>query len=265
MRRSERQHLKENALAVAVSNIWMKIQNSRRILATILIVGFSAAIVSGGYLWWSGQAGAQAGALLSEALELADAPVVPPPASSDATTDSPDSTEGLTSDEDPDPPFSQPVGSYPSLEEKMSAALPKLLETADTYPENPAGITARYRAAAALAELGRHQEAADHYQQVIDLDAIGIYGRMAILGLAATQISQGEHGEAIALLEESSTGSSQTDLPLDGVLMELARAYRLAGRVGDARATYQRVMDEFPTSLYFNNAERELQMLNVEG
>jgi len=54
-------------------------------------------------------------------------------------------------------------------------------------------------------------------------------------------------------------------LPVDGVLMELGRAYRLAGRSDEARAAFQRIMDEFPTSLYFTNAERELQVLQIAG
>ena len=47
--------------------------------------------------------------------------------------------------------------------------------------------------------------------------------------------------------------------------MRLGHAYDLAGRSGDARATFQRVMDEFPASFYLAAAERELQTLQTEG
>lgn len=146
----------------------------------------------------------------------------------------------------------------------MSAALPKLIEAADTYPGTHPGITARYRAAAALAALGRHDESAAQYQQVIDGDT-GVYGRMATLGLADVQIARGAYDEAIALLEQSSGAGAEADLPVDGVLMRLGRAYDLAGRSGDARATFQRVMDEFPASFYLANAERALQALQTAG
>ena len=67
------------------------------------------------------------------------------------------------------------------------------------------------------------------------------------------------------MLEQSSGAGAEADLPVDGVLMRLGQAYGLAGRSGDARATFQRVMDEFPTSFYFANVERELQALQTAG
>ena len=147
----------------------------------------------------------------------------------------------------------------------MAAALPKLIEVADAYPGTHPGITARYRAAAALAALGRHDESADQYRQVIDGDSTGVYGRMAALGLADVHIARGAYDEAIALLEQSSGTDAEAELPVDGVLMRLGHAYDLAGRSDDASITFQRVIDEFPTSFYFANAERELQALQTAG
>lgn len=254
MKRSERHHLKENAFAVAMARLQDRAESWATGLAIAGGVALAAVVLFGGYMWWSQRAEATAGALLAEALVVADAPVVPPPA--DAAAGEADAAE---------PPFTQPPGSYPTIEAKMSASLPKLLETADAYPGTPSGITARYRAAAALAALGRHDEAAESYRQVIDGDEGGVYGRMATLGLASVEMSRGAYDEAIALLEPSSVSAPEASLPVDGVLMQLGHAYRLAGRSDDARAAFQRIMDEFPTSLYFPNAERELQVLQIEG
>ncbi|MCY4511369.1 MAG: tetratricopeptide repeat protein [Acidobacteria bacterium] len=254
MKRSERHHLKENAFAVALARFQDRAESWGTGLAIAGGVALAAVVLFGGYTWWSERAEATAGVLLAEALVVADAPVVPPPV--DAAAGEADAAE---------PPFTQPPGSYPTIEAKMSASLPKLLETADAYPSTPSGITARYRAAAALAALGRHDEAAEHYRQVVDSDEGGVYGRMATLGLASVEMSRGAYDEAIALLEPSSVSASEASLPVDGVLMQLGQAYRLAGRADDARAAFQRIMDEFPTSLYFPNAERELQVLQIEG
>ncbi len=254
MKRSERHHLKENAFAVAMARIQDRAENWGTGFAIAAGVALAGVVAFGGYTWWSERAEATAGALLAEALVVADAPVVPPPA--DAGEEDPATAE---------PPFAQPPGSYPTIEAKMSASLPMLLEAADAYPGTPSGITARYRAAAALAALGRHDEAAEQYRRVIDGDEGGVYGRMATLGLASAQMSRGSYDEAIALLEPSSISTADASLPIDGVLMELGRAYRLAGRSDEARAAFQRIMDEFPTSLYFPNAERELQVLRIEG
>ena len=283
MRRSERHHLKENVVLSAVGSLQGRLHEWSGGLTIGVAVGLGLLVLYGGYAWWSGRAATQAGTLLADALVLADAPVVPPPppptsepvepAPDDATTEGTDTT---TEPVEPPAPveraepvepveFVQPPGTYPTIEAKMSAALPKLFEAADAYPSSQPGITARYRAAAALAALGRHDEAAEQYRQVIDGDGTGIYGRMATLGLADVQIARGAYDEAIALLEQSSGAGAEADLPVDGVLMRLGHAYGLAERSGDARATFQRVMDEFPASLYFANAERELQALQTEG
>lgn len=250
MRRSERHHLKENALAVVVGRLQHRMENSGNAIEIGAGIGVLVLLLVGGYAWWTVRADATAGALLAEALGFADAPVVPS-AGDDAGTG--------------EPPPGQPPGSYPTVAAKMSASLPKLLEAADAYPGTPAGITARYRAAAALAALGRHDEAAAQYRQVIDRDQEGLYGRMAILGLASAQMALGAHEEAIALLDPAAAAEDDAALPVDGVLMQLGRAYRLAGRADEARAAFQRVLDEFPTSLYFPNAERALQALESGG
>lgn len=260
MKRSERHHLKENALAAAMVRFRDRADNWGTGLGIAGAAVLVAAVLVGGYFWWSERTRTLAGALLAEALVVADAPVVPPPA--DAAGGSPDAGDATVAGDEP--PFAQPPGSYATVEAKMSASLPKLLETADTYPSTPSGVTARYRAAAALAALGRHDEAAEQYRQVIDRDEDGVHGRMAALGLASVETSRGAYEAAIALLEPSSVPAADAPLPVDGVLMELGRAYRLAGRAADARAVYQRILDEFPTSLYFREAERDLRVLELE-
>lgn len=260
MKRSERHHLKENALAAALARFRDRAENRGTGLGIAGAVVLVAAVLAGGYFWWSERTRTLAGALLAEALVVADAPVVPPPA--DAGAGSPNGGDAAVAADEP--AFAQPPGSYATVEAKMSASLPKLLETADAYPGTSSGVTARYRAAAALAALGRRDEAAEQYRQVIDRDADGVYGRMAALGLASVETSRGAHEAAIALLEPSSAPGADALLPVDGVLMELGRAYRLAGRPADARAVYQRILDEFPTSLYFREAERDLRELELE-
>ena len=267
MKRSERHHLKENVVAVAVVNLQRQLSGQGRGLAIGIAAGLVVLILFGGYVWWSERAAGQAGTLLADALLLADAQVVPPP-SPPVATEVPD----IPADDTVEAPapvepvaFVQPTGTYPTIEAKMAAALPKLIAAADAYPGTHAGITARYRAATALAALGRHDESADQYQLVIDRDSTGVYGRMSVLGLADVQIARGAYDEAITLLEQSTGIGAEAELPVDGVLMRLGHAYDLAGRLEDARATFQRVMDEFPASFYFANAERELQALQTAG
>ncbi len=259
MKRSERHHLKENAFAVAMANLGGQLSDWGRGLAIGIAIGIGFLVLYGAYGWWTDRASGQAGALLADALVVADAPVVPPPPPTPPPAVDADGEESA-----PPPPFVQPPGTYPSLEAKMNEALPRLLEAANAYPSTQAGITARYRAAAALANIGRQDEAATHYRQVIDQDA-GVYARMAALGLADVELARGSAGAAIELLESASAADAAAELPLDGVLMRLAIAYDRAGRTSDARSTYQRVLDEFPASPYLGSAERELEALSTDG
>jgi len=265
MRRSERHHLKENPLAIAIAQLQVYFSEWSTGLALGLALVVGTVLAYGGYTWWTERTASRAGTLLAEALVLADAPVIPAPAPPPPAPplDAADDAET----EPPPPPaeFVQPPGSYPSVGAKLTAALPGLLEAADAYPSTQAGITARYRAATTLAALSRYDEAAEQYEQVIARDGTGVYSRMAALGLANTQILLGAHDEAISLLEQSSIQEGEAELPIDGVLMNLARAYAAAGRAGDARATLQRVLDEFPTSIYTENATQELGVLLSEG
>ncbi len=267
MRRSERHHLKENAVAVALVGLRDQLQGSGPALGIGVALGVVALLLFGGYSMWSDRTTSQAGALLAGALVVADAPVVPPP------PPTPPVPISIEADGEPVPPptatppapFVQPAGTYPTVAAKMTDALPKLLEAADAYPETQAGVTARYRAATGLAALGRHDESADQYRQVIEQDDAGVYARMATLGLADVELARGSYDSAIVLLVESSGLEAAEHLPVDGVLMRLGQAYDLAGRPDDARATFQRVLDEFPLSLYSANAERELEALQAQG
>jgi predicted negative regulator of RcsB-dependent stress response len=270
MRRSERHHLKENAFAVAIAGLREQLQGAGPALGAAAAIAVVALILFGGYSWWSDRATSEAGSLLASALVVADAPVVPPPPPAEPVptaeaTVGPDGEPIPPVVEPPQPPFVQPDGTYPTRAAKITDALPKLLEAADAYPETPSGLTARYRAATGLAALGRHDESADQYLQVIAHDDAGVYTRMATLGLADVELARGGYDAAISLLEESTGPAAAEDLPVDGVLMRLGHAYAVAGRSDDARATFQRVLDDFPQSVYFANAERELETLQAQG
>ena len=239
MKRTERRHLKRDELASSLQQTFDTIdQNRRRITAALVAVVVVLAGI-GGYLWWQRDREAKAGQRLGEALAIAEAPVAP---------------VATTGDQKP------PAGSYPSERARNEAALPKLLVAAEAYPRTSAGLSARYRAAATLVALGRDDEAAKRYQEVIDLAGADMYGRMARLGLAEVKVRQKQYEAAINTYKELSLNASDS-LPVDGVLMQLGRTYVLAGRTPEAVQTFKRITDEFPTSLYAADARKELDVL----
>ena len=284
MRRSERHHLKENPVAEFLTDLAGGLRGrSRSVLYGVAAVVVAFAVAGGFYGWQQYRQG-QAGDLLAQAMTVVQAQVVPPvePApvvvsaapeteeSADAEDPETDSESGVTPDAGaatPPPPIEpwvQPAGTYPSLAAKFEEAVPMLLAVAEEFPTTVSGISARYQAAAALAVLERPAEAGEQYERVIADAGDGIYVRMATLGLSEVRLLAGDYAAAIALLE-GETAVVASDLPVDAVLMRLGRAYELAGQNGDALAAYTRVLEEFPGSLYFTDAEREAESLRNAG
>jgi hypothetical protein len=243
MKRSERHHLKENEFAETIARATELVATRRReIIAAAVAVGLIVASIVG-YVVWRQRVESRAGAALAEALAISEADVVPP-----ATPEA-----GKT-------PPTAPPGSYPTEKAKLEAALPKFLAVAGAYPSTDAGLAARYHAANALAVLGRPAEAQARYKAVIDADDGGIYGQMARLGLADLEVVRGQYDSAITIYKEL-TADRDTRLPVDGILMQLGRAYTRAGRIADARQTYGRIVDEFPDSVYAAEAKQEMSKL----
>jgi TolA-binding protein len=136
--------------------------------------------------------------------------------------------------------------------------------TADAYPSTAAGLSARYQAASVLVSLGRDNDAAQRFQEVADKAGTGLHGRVARLGLADVQVRQGKFDLAIATYKELAA-TAKDDLPVDGVLMALGRAYVAAGKKTEAGQTFKRIGDEFPTSPYAVDAKKALETLKGSG
>ncbi len=241
MKATERHKLKENEFARTVAHARQVLEARGRDLGLVLVVIVIALAAVGGYTWWRQSRNDKANTLLAAALAVHEAPVVAP---AEPAPGSP-------------VPVEQP-GTYKTEQAKLEAALPKFVETADTYPSTEAGIAARYHAAGVLAQLGRYAEAEQRYQEVIDTGGRTIYARTARLGLADAQLAQRKYDPAIAIYRDLST-ESNPQLPVDGVLMQLGRAYLRAGKKEDAARAFNRVVEEFPDSLYVADARRELE------
>jgi TolA-binding protein len=241
MRSTERHKLKENEFAHTVARAREVIDSRGRDVATIALVVVAAVVLALGYMAWRHSRDAKANTLLAAALAVAEAPVVAPVAPAPGSP----------------MPVQQP-GTFQTERAKLEAALPKLLGAADTYPSTDAGIAARFHAAGTLASLGRYAEAQQRYQEVVDKAGRRIYGRMARLGVAQAEVAQGKYDDAIKIYQEMSTDTT-SQIPVDGVLMELGRAYLKAGKKADAAHAFTRVVEEFPQSLYVADARREME------
>jgi TolA-binding protein len=238
MKARERHQLKQNDFAAAAMRVAaaMTANRDRLILlgvAVVVIVG-----AAGAYAYWRKTAADEAGARLGEALAVAQSAIVP------AST-----LPGAT----------QAAGTYPTPEARSEASLEAFREVVAEFPGTDAARTAEYHAANTLAALGRYDEAEAAYREVID-GGHRLYAPMAQLGLAEAYTLQARYAEAVATLTELS-GLRDGELPVDGVLMQLGDVHLKAGQPGDARAAFQRVVDEFPESPYAAQARQRIAEL----
>jgi TolA-binding protein len=241
MKSEERHKLKENQFARGVLGATSALEQRRRDI-TLGVVGVVVLLaIVGGYTWWRQSRADSAAAALGTALAVYEAPVVPPAPVAPGSA----------------PPIQQ-AGTFLTEQSKLEAALPKFVEAADKFPTSESGIAARYHAAGILATLGRYGEAEQQYQNVVSRAGNGLYAETAKLGLADAQVAQQKYDSAIAIYTELSRTSQQ--MPVDAVLMQLGRAYMLAGKKSEAASTFGRVTSDFPQSTYAADAQRELEV-----
>lgn len=239
MKAQQRHQLKQNDFAIRVAKATEVLAANRTniVLGVVAVVGLVIAISA--YSWWSGRTAAQAEALLAVAMQTYDAPIVPAPTVPGAT---------------------QQAGTYPTEQARNEAALTAFQNVIEQYPSTDAATAARYHHAASLAAIGRYAEAEKGFQAAIDGAGDSLFGATARLGQAEALIAAGEFERGITVLEELSANRDGL-LPVDGVLMQLARGYQKAGKSAEARTTFKRVVDEFPDSLYVPQARTELAKL----
>ena len=249
MKRIERKHLKENELALTLESARDYLEPRKKAITTvaIIVVVFVLGIL-GLSLWRQRSQGASEQAL-AEALVALNAQVVPAGVAGD---------EGV-------PAAAQlgATGTFATEEAKLNAAVPKLKAAAEGYPGTPAGIQARYHLAGALAALGRNEEAVAAFDDVVNrAGEDSLYGRMARLGKADAQAHGGQLDAAIETWK-GMTEEAADEMPVDAILMELARAYVQKGNTEEARKALTEVVDNHPNSPYSAEARQELD--NLKG
>lgn len=246
MKTTERHHLKDNELAIALGHAqtWAG-ENSRNITiiaALVIIVGGGAL----GVYAWRSSTDDKARTMLAEAMIIEEARIQPP-APPTGTTNDPNALGG------------QLPGTYPTEQAKLEAALPKFQAAADAYPSSEPGQTARFHQATTLVGLGRFDEAIKAYDQVI-AGGNPLLTRSARLGKAEAQLRASQFDPAITTFKQI-VDAKEPGLPPEAMLMELARAYKLAGKNEDARKTLTQLVEQHADSPYAAEARAEIEKL----
>lgn len=249
MKRKERQHLKENELVHSIESARDFLETRQRQITGAIVGLVVLALAVVGFMFYRQSTQSRGSDLLAEAMVALNARVVP---------------TGTTGEENlPAGATLGATGTFSTEEAKLKAALPKLKAAADAYPDSSSGITARYHLAGAYAALGQNQDAIKEFDDVVKRSgASSLYGRMARLGKADTQAHSGQLDAAIATWKEMTT-SDADDLPVDAILIELARAYVQKGNTEEAKKTFTQIVDNHPNSPYLAEARTELE--NLKG
>jgi TolA-binding protein len=239
MKSQERHRLKENAFASNTMRVLDSVTEHRdRWIAGGVV--FAVLIVAmGAYGYWQKHQSEAGGALLGIALAIEQAPIAP------ASTV---------------PGASQAPGTYPTEQAKNEAALKAFEQIATQYGSSPAGVTARYHVGVAQLAVGHFAEAQQAFEKTAADAGSSIYGPMARMGRAEALLYAGKFDDAIKSFTELSAERDGV-LPIDGVLMQLARSCAKAGKAQEAKATFKRVVDEFPESPYATEARTQLARL----
>jgi TolA-binding protein len=238
MKRAERRHLKQNELQSFTRQVQGSLEEHRNEATWIAVAVAVIGIAAFGYYAWHERTESRVHAMLADALVVQEARIGPPAAATGGGG-------GLT---------------FPTERERAQAVIGKFKAAADAYPSTDAGLFARYQEASTQMSLGNTAEAAKAYQQVIDQGGDRLYGQMARLGLAESHALAGQYEQAIVAYKELAQ-RKDGQLPVDGILMQLGRAQRDAGRASDAQQTFNRVIEEFPDSPFNADAKRELDAL----
>jgi TolA-binding protein len=239
MKPTERRHLKKNEFASTTVRVVEAVTEQRERVIRVGGLVLLALVIGGGIWWWMDRRQSGASELLGQAMAIGQSSITPAPTL---------------------PGAAQPAGTYPSERARDEASLAAFQTVVDRYGSTPQGLTAQYHVGVTLLALNRPADAERAFQTAIDRAGDSIYGPMAKMGKAQAMVQGNRLNEAIALLTELSADRAG-HLPVDGVLMELARTYLKAGKPQDARATFKRVVDEFPESPYAGDARQQMALI----
>jgi tetratricopeptide (TPR) repeat protein len=224
MARIKRKELKRNELAETFGRTVDYVSHHRR--GAVEAVGAAAAvlILAAGFVLFRGWRERQAGRDLSAALEILEAPLATDPAAAAA------------------------VRKFSTAADREREATKHLREAA-AKGGTDAGRAARVILAArsdkpaqALETLSKEARAAR-----AEVAAAAEIDRARLLA------SEGKATEAIDRLK-GAIADPQSEAPKDALLFALAETYEKAGSSTDARATYQRLVNDYPNSPYRSDA-----------
>jgi tetratricopeptide (TPR) repeat protein len=222
-----RKDLKRNELAETVGKTVGYVQTHRRGVVESIAIGAGVLLLVGGFFLYRSWSQREAGKHLSAGLEVLDTPLATDPAGATASK------------------------TYPTAADREREAEKHLRAAADK-PSTPAG-----RAATLILAARQSGKAAEAEKAVaaVATGARAEVGVSAEIDAARLLAAQGKSVEAIERLKKSVDGAGP-GTPKDALLFALGEIAQASGSAAEAKAAFQRIVTEFPTSPYRADAQR---------
>ncbi|MFA5139751.1 MAG: tetratricopeptide repeat protein [Elusimicrobiota bacterium] len=141
---------------------------------------------------------------------------------------------------------------------QASAALDQVKQLADEYPATPSAAFSLLLAADVLYEQGKHKEAAEGYQKVINAPGLETTIPLAMAGLGLSREASGDYKSA-AETDQRFLDTFQDHFLAPTVHASLARCLSAAGEMEKAKATYERMASLYPQTYWAEWARARLK------
>jgi tetratricopeptide (TPR) repeat protein len=158
-------------------------------------------------------------------------------------------------------PPSSPGPTFATAKEKFEKAAAVFDGVERRYPSEAAGRRARYFGALARIETGDYAQAEKALRETAaEKDERALEPSLARLALAELYLRSGDTAKAIDTLREIA-GDPKAAVGRDYALMTLGSTLEAAKRFAEASASYKRLTEEFPASVYASEARRRADYL----
>jgi len=229
MARIKRKELKRNELAETFGRTVDYVSHHRRGAVEAAAAAAAVLVLATGLVLFRGWREREAGKDLSAALEILEAPLATDPAAAGA------------------------IRKFSTAADREREATKHLREAAAK-----GGTDAGRAARVILAARGDKPAQAAETLSKEAREGRAEVAAAAEIDAARLLASQGKTTEAIDRLKRA-IESPQSAAPKDALLFALAEIYERAGSATDARATYQRLVNDYPNSPYRTAAQQKIQ------
>jgi tetratricopeptide (TPR) repeat protein len=228
MARIKRKELKRNDLAETFGRTVDYVSHHRRGATEAIGAAVAVLLLAAGFFLFRGWREHQAGKELSIALEILESPLASDPAAASAPR------------------------TFPTAEARESEAVKHLRDAA-----KKGGTDAARAARVILAARTEKPAAAADTLTKVAREARYEVAAVAEIDAARLLAAEGKTTEAIDRLKRA-IESPESSVPKDALLFTLAETYEKAGSATDARATYQRLVNDYPNSPYRSEAQQKI-------